>query len=149
MNTDFSFELKAFLVKRINPIFNTLAKQTALMIKINSDLKPADISHKLKRFWELSAQKIYLIAKNYDDTKGSPVFTVKGHYATRRPGGNNFLRSGLSGARTYAVRRHPVGGTHESKDTLGLCSVSGRGLASMGRLLRRTGCEDEEMHDRR
>jgi len=83
MNTDFSFELKAFLVKRINPIFNTLAKQTALMIKINSDLKPADINHKLKRFWELSAQKIYLIAKNYDDTKGSPVFTVKGHYATR------------------------------------------------------------------
>src|ERR1041385_1167799 len=53
------------------------------MIKINSDLKPSDFSHKLKRLWELSARKIDLIAKTYDDSKGSPVFTVKGNYTTR------------------------------------------------------------------
>jgi len=53
------------------------------MIEINSDLRPADIDHKLKRFWELSAEKIYLINKTYDDSKGSPVFTVKGNYTSR------------------------------------------------------------------
>jgi len=53
------------------------------MIKINSDLKTSEINHKLKRLWELSSEKIYLIAKTYDDSKGSPVFTVKGNYTTR------------------------------------------------------------------
>ena len=53
------------------------------MIKINSDLKPSDVNHKLTRLWELSSEKIYLIAKTYDDSKGSPVFTAKGNYTTR------------------------------------------------------------------
>lgn len=53
------------------------------MIKINNDLKPTDLKNKLKRFWELSAAKIQLIEKNYDASKGSPVFTVKGNYTTR------------------------------------------------------------------
>lgn len=53
------------------------------MIKINNDLKPSDFNNKLKRFWELSATKIQLIEKNYDASKGSPVFTVNGNYTTR------------------------------------------------------------------
>jgi unsaturated chondroitin disaccharide hydrolase len=53
------------------------------MIQINTDLKPQDLSHKLKRFWELSAQKILLIEKKYDASKGSPVFTIEGNYTTR------------------------------------------------------------------
>jgi unsaturated chondroitin disaccharide hydrolase len=53
------------------------------MIQINTALKPSDLSHKLKRFWELSAQKIQLIEKNYDASKGSPVFTIEGKYTTR------------------------------------------------------------------
>ena len=53
------------------------------MIKINSDLKASDLNHKLKRLWELSAEKIYLIDKTYDESRGSPVFTVKGKYTTR------------------------------------------------------------------
>jgi len=53
------------------------------MIKIDSDLKPSDLTNKLKRFWELSAEKIFLIDKTYDNSKGSPVFTVKGNYTTR------------------------------------------------------------------
>jgi unsaturated chondroitin disaccharide hydrolase len=53
------------------------------MIKINPDLKPLDLSRKLKRFWELSAEKINLIEKNYDASKGSPVFTINGSYTTR------------------------------------------------------------------
>lgn len=53
------------------------------MILIDKDLKPADLSEKLKRFWQLSGDKIRLIGKDYDDSKGSPVFTVNGNYSTR------------------------------------------------------------------
>ncbi len=53
------------------------------MIKINFDIKPSDLSKKLSRFWQLSAEKIHLIEKNYNTSKGSPVFTVNGEYTTR------------------------------------------------------------------
>src|SRR6266487_5453703 len=53
------------------------------MIKINTTITPADLAHKLKRFWELSAEKIYLIEKKYDVSKGSPVYTINGNYTTR------------------------------------------------------------------
>ena len=53
------------------------------MIKINHALKPADLTSQLERFWQLSGEKIRLIEKNYDDRKGSPVFTVNGKYSTR------------------------------------------------------------------
>ena len=53
------------------------------MINIDHNLKPADLSAKLKRFWQLSGEKILLIEKNYDESKGSPVFTVNGNYSTR------------------------------------------------------------------
>ena len=53
------------------------------MIQINPTLTPSDLSAKLQRFWELSAQKIRLIEQNYDVSKGSPVFTIQGKYSTR------------------------------------------------------------------
>ena len=53
------------------------------MIKIDHKLKPADFSGKLKRFWQLSDQKIRLIGSQYDESKGSPVFTLNGKYSTR------------------------------------------------------------------
>ncbi|HAM08960.1 MAG: glycosyl hydrolase [Bacteroidetes bacterium GWE2_41_25] len=53
------------------------------MILIDKNLKPADLSKKLKRFWQLSGEKIHLIEKQYDESKGSPVFTVNGKYSTR------------------------------------------------------------------
>ncbi len=53
------------------------------MIKINTGLKPSDLNNKLKKFWQLSAEKIQLIEKNYDASNGSPVFTVNGKYSTR------------------------------------------------------------------
>lgn len=53
------------------------------MIRINTKLKPADLGKKLKKFWQLSGDKIELIEKNYDVSKGSPVFTVNGKYTTR------------------------------------------------------------------
>lgn len=53
------------------------------MININQTIKPVSLAGKLNRFWELSAQKIDLIDKQYDDSKGSPVFTVGGKYSSR------------------------------------------------------------------
>jgi len=53
------------------------------MIKIDLTLQPADLSEKLKRFWQLSGEKIHLIENNYEDSKGSPVFTSEGKYVTR------------------------------------------------------------------
>lgn len=53
------------------------------MIRINTNLKPADLSPKLKKFWQLSADKINAIEADYDESKGSPVFTIEGKYTTR------------------------------------------------------------------
>jgi unsaturated chondroitin disaccharide hydrolase len=53
------------------------------MLKPINGLSPSDLSNKLERFWELSLQKINLIEKQFDVTKGTPVFTVKGKYSTR------------------------------------------------------------------
>lgn len=53
------------------------------MIKINNELKPGGLTGKLENFWQLSEKKIHLIEKQYDESKGSPVFTVNGVYSTR------------------------------------------------------------------
>jgi unsaturated chondroitin disaccharide hydrolase len=53
------------------------------MLKIDHQLQPVNLSKKLALFWELSAEKIKTIDKNYDSSKGSPVFTVNGKYRTR------------------------------------------------------------------
>lgn len=53
------------------------------MIEINHQLQPEDLKKKLDLFWKLSGEKIKLIDKKYDATKGSPVFTVNGEYTTR------------------------------------------------------------------
>ncbi|WPR73854.1 glycosyl hydrolase [Algoriphagus sp. NG3] len=37
----------------------------------------------LKKFWELSGEKINLIESSFDTAKGAPVFTEKGKYVTR------------------------------------------------------------------
>lgn len=53
------------------------------MISINNDLKPSHLTTKLQRLWELSGEKINLIERQYDTSKGSPVFTTAGKYTTR------------------------------------------------------------------
>jgi unsaturated chondroitin disaccharide hydrolase len=53
------------------------------MVKIDAHLKAADLTKKLERFWNLSGEKINLIEKNYDTSKGSPVITRAGAYSTR------------------------------------------------------------------
>ena len=53
------------------------------MIRINTQLKPEELTKKLEKFWTVSAEKIRLIQKDYDDSNGSPVFTVNGKYTSR------------------------------------------------------------------
>jgi len=53
------------------------------MIRTDNKLNPDDLSGKLDRFWELSGRKIELIEKQYDESKGSPVFTAAGKYTAR------------------------------------------------------------------
>ena len=49
----------------------------------NPSITTNDLKESLERFWELSARKIELINSDYNDSQGSPVFTVKGKYSTR------------------------------------------------------------------
>jgi hypothetical protein len=53
------------------------------MIKINNELRAEDLAGLLKRFWDHSGEKIRMIQKNYDLSKGTPVYTVEGKYTTR------------------------------------------------------------------
>ncbi|MCC5908214.1 MAG: glycoside hydrolase family 88 protein [Balneolaceae bacterium] len=52
-------------------------------MKINKDLNIENFKQKLGTLWEHSARKIKLIRKEYDTSKGSPVFTEAGKYTTR------------------------------------------------------------------
>jgi hypothetical protein len=52
-------------------------------VKIDQHIQAADLSRKIERLWELSAQKIRAIERGYDPAKGSPVFTVRGSYTAR------------------------------------------------------------------
>jgi unsaturated chondroitin disaccharide hydrolase len=52
-------------------------------MKIEQPMNPEQLRPALERFWDISAQKIDLIRKHYDVSKGSPVFTEDGKYTTR------------------------------------------------------------------
>jgi hypothetical protein len=52
-------------------------------MKVNFKIRPADLSAKLKHFWDLSAAKLRLIEKEFDESKGAPVYTAKGKYTLR------------------------------------------------------------------
>ena len=52
-------------------------------MQLDSSFKIAQLEAPLKRFWELSAEKILRIEKSFNPAKGAPVFTEKGKYVTR------------------------------------------------------------------
>lgn len=52
-------------------------------MQIDQTIQPKSLTRPLKRFWEVSAQKMELINREYDASQGSPVFTVEGKYTTR------------------------------------------------------------------
>ncbi len=53
------------------------------MIDLSRPLSAASLEKKLHRLWEASAVKIRAIEKQFDTTRGAPVFTVEGRYTTR------------------------------------------------------------------
>jgi len=53
------------------------------MIKINTSLKPSDLSKKVARVFEYSAPKILSIDKDDVPGNATPVYTVKGKYTAR------------------------------------------------------------------
>jgi unsaturated chondroitin disaccharide hydrolase len=53
------------------------------MIKIDNELKPADLKPQIDRLWEASAAKICSIAKDDVPGKATPVYTVEGKYTAR------------------------------------------------------------------
>lgn len=52
-------------------------------MEIRSDLTPAALAGKLRRLFDLSAQKIHSLEKTWQASQGSPVFTVDGRYTSR------------------------------------------------------------------
>lgn len=52
-------------------------------MKLDSNISLDHLEQPLKRFWELSGEKILLIEKSFDPKNGAPVFTEKGKYVTR------------------------------------------------------------------
>ncbi len=52
-------------------------------MRIDISITEQSLAAALKRFWEVSGQKIDLIASEYDPGKGSPVFTTNGKYGSR------------------------------------------------------------------
>src|SRR5574341_1047507 len=53
------------------------------MIKIDQNITPRDLSAQCQKLFLLSAERILQLQKRWDASKGSPVFTVEGKYATR------------------------------------------------------------------
>ena len=52
-------------------------------MQIKNELTAASLQPKIDRLWALSGEKIKLINKEYDNSKGTPVFTVNGKYTLR------------------------------------------------------------------
>lgn len=52
-------------------------------MKINWKIRPADLRGKIRRLWELSGPKIKALARGFDASKGSAVYTVRGRYMRR------------------------------------------------------------------
>jgi hypothetical protein len=52
-------------------------------MRINASLKLQDLKRQIEHLFELSAAKIRAIAKSWGPSQGTPVFTVKGIYASR------------------------------------------------------------------
>src|SRR5687767_9380617 len=61
----------------------TFAASSIMAIKIDSGITPQTLRKPIERMFELSAEKIRAIEKNWDPSRGTPVFTVKGKYTSR------------------------------------------------------------------
>ena len=79
---------------------------------IDCHIKPEDLKDKLTNFWVLSGEKIERINREYDSSKGSPVFTVNGKYTTR--GWTEWTQGFLFGS---AILQFDAAGGHSFLDS--------------------------------
>jgi len=116
------------------------------MIKINYALKEADLAPKLKKFWELSGEKIELIKKEYNHSQGSPVFTVNGKYSTRGwtewtqgfEFGSSILQFDISGNEGFLDfgRKHTIRDMTPHVSHIGVHDHGFNNISTYGNLLR-------------
>jgi hypothetical protein len=52
-------------------------------MKIDNDVRPADLRTKIEKLWQYSAPKILSLSKDEVTGAGTPVFTIKGKYTAR------------------------------------------------------------------
>jgi len=116
------------------------------MIRINQELKASDLKNKLTRFWELSAKKIKLIETHYDESKGSPVFTINGKYSTRGwtewtqgfQYGSSILQYDATGEKSFleTARKKTVGKMAPHVSHIGVHDHGFNNISTYGNLLR-------------
>lgn len=53
------------------------------MIKIDDKLQPGDLTRKIERLWERSAEKIWSISRDDQPGAATPVYTVEGKYTAK------------------------------------------------------------------
>ena len=115
-------------------------------MNIDVNLQPQDFPEKLDRFWSLSGEKIIRIEKEYDHTKGSPVFTVNGQYSTRgwtewTQGflfGSSILQYDRTGEPYFLDygRKHTVGSMAPHISHMGVHDHGFNNISTYGNLLR-------------
>src|SRR5687768_6491103 len=80
------FHRTGFSCRRRLPFAHSLIpfrRATLTMMKIDLELRPADLKQKIERLWELSAAKILALDKDEVPGAATPVFTVNGKYTAR------------------------------------------------------------------
>lgn len=103
-----------------------------MAIQLNQEISPQSLVPKIRRLWKLSGPKIQRLQSRWETTKGTPVFTERGVYATRgwtewtqgfqfgsallhyeATGQEKFLAIGLQGTRDHMATHVSHTGVHD------------------------------------
>ncbi|MSU04176.1 MAG: glycosyl hydrolase [Pedosphaera sp.] len=103
-----------------------------MAIQLNHEISPQSLVPKIRRLWKLSGPKIQRLQSRWETTKGTPVFTERGVYATRgwtewtqgfqfgsallhyeATGQEKFLAIGLQGTRDHMATHVSHTGVHD------------------------------------
>ena len=103
-----------------------------MAIQLNQEISPQSLVPKIRRLWKLSGPKIQRLQSRWETTKGTPVFTERGVYATRgwtewtqgfqfgsallhyeATGQEKFLLIGLQGTRDHMATHVSHTGVHD------------------------------------
>lgn len=52
-------------------------------MKIDNTIEKHSLANPLETFWKVATNKVRMIEREYDDSMGSPVFTIRGKYTTK------------------------------------------------------------------